>query len=101
MGRHRCAAKANDGSSRTPRQFLARAVRIPHRSGEVGVSEMPRRLINQRWTPEEDELIVKLAREAKTSNFIARQLRRTSSAVRVRKQKLPGIKLKVKAERQP
>jgi DNA-binding NarL/FixJ family response regulator len=62
---------------------------------------MLRRPLIHRWTPEEDDLIVKLVREGKTSRFIARQLRRSPSAVRVRKQKLPGSKLNVKEERQP
>ena len=62
---------------------------------------MPRNPLIHRWTPEEDELIVKLTREGKTSTFIARQLRRSPSSVRVRRHKLPAIKLKVKAERKP
>ena len=83
MDRHRCAAKANEGSSRTPRQFLARAVRLPHRSDEA-LSAMPWRPINRRWTPADDELLVKLLREGKSFVIVARRMKRTPLAVRHR-----------------
>ena len=81
MGRHRCAAKANDGSSRTPRRFLARAVRVPHRSDEA-LSVMPRRPLIRRWTAQDSALLAEMLREGKTCAQIARRMRLSASAIR-------------------
>ena len=50
--------------------------RVPHRSDEA-LSAMPRRPISRRWTPADDELLVKLLREDKSFVIVARRMKRT------------------------
>lgn len=49
---------------------------------------MPRRLLINPWTPEADELLKKLVRQGKDIKQIARAMRRSPSAVRLRQLKL-------------
>ena len=48
---------------------------------------MPRRSIIARWTPEDDVLLEKLVRQGKDNKHIARAMRRSPSAVRLRRLK--------------
>ena len=48
---------------------------------------MPRRSIIARWTPEDDVLLEKLVRQGKDNKQIARAMRRSPSAVRLRRLK--------------
>ena len=54
----------------------ASRLRVPHRSDEA-LSAMPRRPISRRWTPADDELLVKLLREDKSFVIVARRMKRT------------------------
>jgi len=49
---------------------------------------MPRKSLSRPWTPEETTLLVRLLRDGQDLQYIARQMKRSASAVRLQKRKL-------------